>query len=196
MTDTNPEPFVPYRERPPLDKGEIITWRELESGMLFEPGVLSDPRRRRVRGTPIPVEANESYIIGSEDLDGTPKGGVEGCNDDFYRRTYDENGQAVYVIDYELSPILHLDEPLEIGTHVAWKYDPRITGIIVGFCTIDNSVDPLASDNLTWNGSIVRLDGEPFRSDAIPAHVTFHFPVETAQLMRVPDGADEHRSEV
>jgi hypothetical protein len=100
MTDTNPEPFVPYRERPPLDKGEIITWRELESGMLFEPGVLSDPRRRRVRGTPIP------------------------------------------------------------------------------------------------NGSIVRLDGEPFRSDAIPAHVTFHFPVETAQLMRVPDGADEHRSEV
>lgn len=103
MTDTNPEPFVPYRDRPPLDKGEIITWASLESGMLFEPGALSDPRRRRVRGTPIRVEANRSYIIGSEDLDGTPKGGIEGCDTDMYRRTFDENGYPVYVIDYTLS---------------------------------------------------------------------------------------------
>src|SRR4051812_14648753 len=105
MTENEAPEFVPYRDRPPLDKGQVITWRDLESGMLFEAGVLSDPRRRRVRGTPIPVKENGSYLIGSEDLDGTPKGGIEGTDTDTYRRIYDEDGRAVYVIDYVLSSV-------------------------------------------------------------------------------------------
>lgn len=94
--------FVAYKDRPALDKGEVISWRDLESGMLFEPGV-SAPHRRRVRGTPLVSSDERGYLIGSEDLDGCPKGGIEGTDADMYRRTYDDEGRAVYVIDYRLS---------------------------------------------------------------------------------------------
>jgi hypothetical protein len=105
------EPFIPYRDRPALDKGEIITWRDLESGMLFEPGV-STPTRRRVRGTPSPFAANRSYLIGSEDLDGTPKGGIEGTDQDCYRRFYDDDNRPVYLIAYDLqADDLHTEGP-------------------------------------------------------------------------------------
>jgi hypothetical protein len=90
------DPFVPYRDRPALDKGERITWRDLESGMLFEP-LAGTPSRRRVRGTPIP--SGKGYVIGSEDLDGTPKGGILGTDHDIYRRSYDDKGRAVYTLN-------------------------------------------------------------------------------------------------
>jgi hypothetical protein len=108
MTET----FTPYRDRPALDKGEIITWRELESGMLFEP-MAGAPSLRRVRGTPreITSDSGPAYMIGSEDLDGCPKGGIIGTADDAelgytgdrYRRRYLDDGRPVYVLDLALS---------------------------------------------------------------------------------------------
>lgn len=93
-----PEPFVPYKDRPALDKGPVIVWRELESGMLFKPGI-SSPSIRRVRGTPMPVHANGSYIIGSEDpANGRPCGGVEGTDSDIYDRSYLPDGRPLYTV--------------------------------------------------------------------------------------------------
>lgn len=97
-----PETFIPYRDRPALDKGQIITWRQLESGMLFEP-LAGAPSRRRVRGTPTETSAEDrGYIIGSEDLDGTPKGGIHGTNQDCYQRFYDDDDRPVYRLDCSL----------------------------------------------------------------------------------------------
>lgn len=95
------EKFIPYRNRPALDKGRIISWRDLESGMLFEP-LAGAPSRRRVRGTPIPVPTNSTYIVGSEDLGGVPKGGIVGNDTDRYMRSYDDDGRAVYTLMLEL----------------------------------------------------------------------------------------------
>lgn len=90
--------FVPYIDRPALDKGPVIGWRDLESGMLFEPGV-SAPARRRVRGTPQPID--NGYLIGSEDVTtGDPKGGIMGADTDVYDRVYDSEGHAVYVVRF------------------------------------------------------------------------------------------------
>lgn len=96
MTDT----FVPYRDRPALDKGASIPWTDLESGMLFEP-LAGAPSTRRVRGVPQFIWHGEfrtpSYMIGSEDAtDGRPCGGVIGDGNELYVRHYDDDGRAVY----------------------------------------------------------------------------------------------------
>lgn len=74
---------------------------------------------------------------------------------------------------------------MEIGTHVAWKHDSRLTGIIVGFGTVDNGADPRAADDLSYEVAIVRMDNGPFRHDKIPVHITFHMPIETIQLKAI-----------
>jgi hypothetical protein len=74
---------------------------------------------------------------------------------------------------------------VEIGTHVAYKHDQRVTGIVVGFGTVDNAADPLADGDLTHRVAIVRLDGEPLRLDSIPAHISFHFPIDPHQLVPI-----------
>lgn len=79
---------------------------------------------------------------------------------------------------------------MEIGTHVAWKHDTRVTGILVGFGTVDNSVDPTAGDDETYQAAIVRLDA-PLRLDNIPAHISFHFPVDPRQLVPVTKEATD-----
>ena len=94
------ETFIPYRDRPALDKGTRISWTELESGMLFEP-LAGTPTLRRVRGIPAFFWHGEhrspSYLVGSEDeADGRPCGGVIGCCDEFYRRRYLDDGRPVY----------------------------------------------------------------------------------------------------
>jgi hypothetical protein len=95
MSDT----FIPYRERPALDKGPKISWTDLESGMLFQPGAGA-PTLRRVRGIPQFIwweNRSPSYMIGSEDeVDGRPCGGVVGCGDDTYIRSYLPDGRPVY----------------------------------------------------------------------------------------------------
>lgn len=97
-----PDTFIPYRDRPALDKGPRISWTDLESGMLFQP-LAGTPSLRRVRGVPQFIWHGEyrspSYMIGSEDeVDGRPCGGVIGCGDEFYKRSYLDDGRAVYTI--------------------------------------------------------------------------------------------------
>lgn len=99
MADT----FIPYRNRPALDKGARISWTELESGMLFEP-LAGEPNLRRVRGVPQFMWHGEhrspSYLVGSEDeVDGRPCGGVIGCGDETYVRRYLDDGRPVYRSD-------------------------------------------------------------------------------------------------
>jgi len=103
MSDT--DAFVPYRARPALDKGETIDWSELESGMLFEP-MAGAPSLRRVRGVPTAF-GDDGYLVGSEDMDGCPKGGIVGCaarlgdpedTGDQYRRRYLDDGRPVYTL--------------------------------------------------------------------------------------------------
>lgn len=95
-----PETFIPYRDRPALDKGATIHWTDLESGMLFEP-LAGAPTLRRVRGVPQFIWHGEhrspSYMIGSEDeADGRPCGGVIGVGEEMYARHYLDDGRAVY----------------------------------------------------------------------------------------------------
>jgi hypothetical protein len=95
--------FIPYRDRPALDKGAQISWTELESGMLFEP-LTGAPTLRRVRGIPQFIWYGEfrspSYMIGSEDeMDGRPCGGVIGVGDEKYTRSYLPDGRPVYRSD-------------------------------------------------------------------------------------------------
>jgi hypothetical protein len=95
-----PETFTPYRDRPALDKGPLISWTDLESGMLFQP-LAGAPTLRRVRGVPqfiwYGIPPSPSYMIGSEDeADGRPCGGVIGVGDEQYRRSYLPDGRAVY----------------------------------------------------------------------------------------------------
>lgn len=96
MTDT----FIPYRDRPALDKGKKISWVDLESGMLFQP-LAGEPSLRRVRGVPQFIWWGEhrspSYMIGSEDeVDGRPCGGVTGVVEEEYVRSYLADGRPVY----------------------------------------------------------------------------------------------------
>lgn len=96
--------FTPYRDRPALDKGAKISWTELESGMLFNPGVGA-PSIRRVRGVPNFIwygdRRSPSYMIGTEDAaDGRPCGGVIGCADEFFIRTFLDDGRPFYRSDF------------------------------------------------------------------------------------------------
>jgi hypothetical protein len=104
-TEPNPDDpaaFVPFRERPALDKGPMISWRDLESGMLFRPAAGA-PTLRRVRGTPRHLESDRGYLIGSEDeADGCPKGGIIGTDEDRYRREYLPDGRPVYNLDLSI----------------------------------------------------------------------------------------------
>jgi hypothetical protein len=95
-----PENFTPYKDRPALDKGPRISWTDLESGMLFQPGA-GLPTLRRVRGVPNFIWHGDfhspSYMIGTEDAaDGRPCGGVIGCGDEFYIRGYLDDGRPFY----------------------------------------------------------------------------------------------------
>lgn len=101
-----PDTFIPYRDRPALDKGPKISWTELESGMLFEP-LAGTPSLRRVRGFPQFIWEGEfhapSFLIGSEDAkDGRPCGGVIACGAEFYVRRYLNDGRPVYTSSLDI----------------------------------------------------------------------------------------------
>lgn len=107
-----PETFTPYRDRPALDKGQRITWLDLESGMLFCP-LAGPPAMRRVRGVPQFLWYGEfrspAYMIGTEDAaDGRPCGGVIGCTNEVYRREFLDDGRPVY-----MQAIEELDDSVE-----------------------------------------------------------------------------------